>query len=115
MKIVIAILVIIVQIVAAQILGFGGAMALSAGNGLELVVFVLGDTLGVWGTGWVATRLLGSRYFARATTTRLIATITGAALGIAAILITPPLGLGQIGFPLLGALLGYYLAALIRR
>jgi hypothetical protein len=112
---VILILVIIVQFVVAQTLGFAGAMILGAVEGLELVVFVVGYSLGVWGVGWLATRLLGARYMAQATTIRLIATVIGAILGVVIIQITPPLGFVKASFPLIGAMLGYYLAAIIRR
>jgi hypothetical protein len=115
MNIVVTIIVVIVQFIVGQILGFGGASALNAGNGLELVVFVIGDTLGVWGIGALATRLLRHTYLSPATTTRLVGTVIGAAIGVGVILITPPIGLIQIGYPLIGALLGYYLAPLVRR
>lgn len=115
MHVLIVILVVIVQFIVAQFLGFGGALMLGAGNGAELVVFAVGYTLGVWGVGWAATRLLGARYSAPATAARLIGALAGAALGIIVIFATPAVGFIRASYPLIGALLGYYLAHLVRR
>ena len=112
--IVIAVLVIVLQLIAGQILGFGGAMATGAGNGWELLVFALGDTIGVWAVGALAARLQGT-FSAYPFQIRLLGTALGSALGVVAILFTPPTGLGQMLYPLAGALIGYYTPTLLMR
>lgn len=42
-------IVVAVQLIAGHVLGFGGAMAIGAGHGWELLIFVIGNTVGVWG------------------------------------------------------------------
>ncbi|MBI3959377.1 MAG: hypothetical protein HY328_11280 [Chloroflexi bacterium] len=112
--IVIAFLVIALQLIAGQILGFGVAMATGVGNGWELLVFALGDTLGVWAVGALAAQMQGT-FSARAYQMRLLGTVIGSALGVALILLTPATGFGQILYPLLGALIGYYAPAFLTR
>lgn len=114
MKIVIALVVLVLQIIVGQLLGFGGASVAGIGGGLELVVIPLGNTLGVWGVGALAA-VIQKSYKRRPYLVRLIGTAVGSAIGVAAILLTPPLGAIQIAFPLVGALVGYYVAPLIRR
>lgn len=106
MTIFLMLLTILLQLVVGQILGFGGAMALNVGNGNELVVIPIGNALGVWLVGWAMARLRGLPH---ATGIRLFGALIGGGLGAGIILITPPTGFGQLLYPLLGALLGYYL------
>jgi hypothetical protein len=112
MNIFITIIVIVLQMIVGQILGFGLASALQVGNGWELVVVPIGNTLGVWGIGAVAARLRNG-FAARPYGIRLIGTIIGSAIGVGIILLTPPMGFVELLFPLLGALLGFYLSSRI--
>ena len=114
MNIVITIVVVILQLVVGQTLGFGGALALGVGEGLELVVFVIGSVLGVWGVGAAAARLRG-QFQSSEMVARLIGAVVGSALGVGILLITPPMGFVKALLPLIGALVGYYAAAMIRR
>ena len=114
MAIVILIVTIILQLVAAQILGFGGAMALGVGDGVELFVIPVGYSLGVWGVGALAARIRG-QYQQREMMVRLVGTAVCAAVGVGLILITPAFGFGQLLFLLAGAFIGYYAAPLIRK
>ncbi|HRJ43703.1 MAG: hypothetical protein KJZ86_26620 [Caldilineaceae bacterium] len=114
LTIIIAALVLALQIVAGQILGLGGAMATGAGNGWELLLFALGDTIGVWTMGALAARLQGT-FSAYLFQIRLLGTAVGSALGVVAILITPATGFGQMLYPLAGTLIGYYTPAFLIR
>jgi hypothetical protein len=108
MKTLIQILIVILQLIAANLLGFVPAVALGVGNGWELVVFILGFSLGVWGVGALAARF--SRDFqARDQGIRLAATLLISALGVVVILLTPAIGFIRILYPLAGAFIGYYL------
>jgi hypothetical protein len=107
MQIIINIIVILLQFVAGQFLGFGTALALGVGNGWELLVIPLGNTVGVFGVGAVALWLQGERWL-RLYKIRLVGTAVGSALGAIIIRITPGTGMNQVFYPLLGALLGYY-------
>jgi hypothetical protein len=109
----ITIVIILLQFIAGQFLGFTSAYALGVGNGWELVVIPVGNTLGVWGVGAIAARLRGT-FTARQYNVRLLGTAIGSAIGVAAILLTPAIGFVQVLFPLAGAMLGYYLAPRIR-
>ncbi len=110
MDIIITIVVIVLQSVVGQILGFGIAYAFRAGNGWELVVMAIGNTLGVWSVGAIVAALRGD-LTARPYRTRLISAAVGSAIGVAIILITPAVGYIQVIFPLVGALLGFYLSS----
>ncbi len=109
MTVLISIVVVVLQYVAGQILGFGVAYAFQAGNGWELVVMPIGNTLGVWGVGAIASALRGT-FSARPYGARLLGTAVGSAIGVVIILITPATGYVQILYPLVGALLGFYLS-----
>lgn len=113
MEIVIFIVQLILQLVLAQLLGFGGANALGVGNGWELVVIPLGNVAGVWGTGAVIAWLRGK--YGEMMLVRLLGTAVCAFLGVLLILITPAFGFAQLLFPLLGAVIGYYIAPMIRK
>jgi len=108
MKTLIQILIVIFQLIAANLLGFFPAVALGVGNGWELVVFVLGFSLGVWGVGALAARLYKS-FQARDQGIRLAAALFVSALGVVVILLTPAIGFIRILYPLAGAFIGYYL------
>ena len=108
MKVLLQILVVILQLIAANLLGFALAVALGLGNGWELVVFVLGFSLGVWGVGALAARL-NKTYQSRNQFIRLAAALLLSTLGVTIILITPAIGFIRILYPLVGAFLGYYL------
>jgi hypothetical protein len=109
MQIIITVVVIVLQLIAGQLLGFGLAMGLGVGNGWELLVIPLGNTLGVWVVGALAARLRGT-FVLRRDGLRLLGAAVGSAIGVGLILLTPPWGFGQLLFPLLGALVGYYVA-----
>lgn len=111
---VIAVLVVALQLIVGQILGFGGAMALGAGRGWELLVFALGDTIGVWAVGALTAQLQG-QFRPRPFQIRLLGTAIGSAIGTALILLTSATGFGQILYPLLGALIGYYAPTFLMR
>ena len=108
MKTLIQILIVILQLIAANLLGFVPAVALGVGNGWELVAFVLGFSLGVWGVGALAARLYKS-FLARDQGIRLVAALFVSALGVVVILLTPAIGFIRILYPLAGAFIGYYL------
>jgi hypothetical protein len=108
MKVLIQILIVILQLIAANLLGFALAISLGLGNGWELVVFILGFSLGVWGVGALAARLRKT-YQARAQLIRLAATLMLSALGVLIILVTLAIGFIRILYPLGGAFVGYYL------
>ena len=109
MNILITIITVISQLIVGQILGFGVAMAVSAGNGWELVVMSIGNVIGVWGVGTLVA-VLRKSYEQRPLLIKLAGTAVGSVVGVAVILITPAIGGIQIAFPLVGAILGYYLA-----
>ncbi len=113
MNFVITIVVIVLQLIIGQILGFGLANALGVGNGWELVVIPIGNTLGVWGIGAFAAKLRKT-FVMREYWGRLIGAAIGSAIGTAVILLTPASGFVQILYPLAGAMLGYYLVHRIR-
>jgi hypothetical protein len=113
MDIIITIGVIVLQSVVGQILGFGIAFAFGVGNGWELVVIPIGNTLGVWGIGAIVAALRGT-FATRPYGARLIGTAVGSAIGVVIILITPAIGYAQVVYPLVGALLGFYLSPRIR-
>ncbi|MCP4713436.1 MAG: hypothetical protein GY869_32805 [Planctomycetes bacterium] len=112
MNILITIVVIMLQYVVGQILGFGVAFAFQAGNGWELLIMPIGNTLGVWSVGAIASALCGT-FSARSYAARLLGTAVASAIGVAIILITPATGMVQIIYPLVGALLGFYLSSRI--
>jgi len=109
MNILITFIVIMLQFVVGQILGFGVAYACKVGNGWELVVIPIGNILGVWGVGTIVT-ILKSPSLECANWIRLLGATVGSAIGVLIILITPAIGLIQAVFPLVGALLGFYFA-----
>ncbi|MCB8943606.1 MAG: hypothetical protein H6658_07615 [Ardenticatenaceae bacterium] len=104
----ISIFVIFLQFLAGQYLGFGVALAWGVGGGWELLVIPLGNTVGVFGVGAVALWLRGERW-RRLYMIRLGGTAVGSALGALLIRITPGTGYNQVLYPLVGALLGFYL------
>ena len=112
MKVLTQILIVVLQLIAANLLGFALAVALGLGNGWELVVFILGFSLGVWGVGALAARL-HKTYQARAQLIRLAATLMLSALGVLIILVTPATGFIRILYPLAGAFIGYYLPGVL--
>ena len=114
MNMIISSVVLVFQLVAGHILGFGVAFALGIGDGWELAVIPLGNTIGVWGIGAIASAL-HSTFEKRPYLVRLIGTSIGSVIGVAVILITPATGYGQVVYPLVGALLGYYLTPRIYR
>jgi hypothetical protein len=108
MKVLIQILIVILQLVAANLLGLALAVSLRLDNGWELVVFILGFSLGVWGVGALTARLRKT-YQVRAQLIRLAATLVLSAVGVLIILVTPAIGFIRILYPLSGAFVGYYL------
>ncbi len=54
MKALMVLLIAILQLIVGSMLGFAAALLLGLGNGWELVVFVVGYSLGVWGIGTLA-------------------------------------------------------------
>ncbi len=106
------IVVVILQLIAANLLGFVPVVALGVGNGWELVVFVVGFSLGVWGVGALAAGLRKT-FTTRQQAFRLAATLLLSAVGVGAILVTPAIGFIRILYPLAGAFLGYYLTPLL--
>lgn len=110
MSIIKTISVMVIQFILGQLLGFGGAMAAGVGNGWELLVIPLGNTIGVFGIGALALRLSGETRV-KTYGIHLAGTAIGSLLGVLLILVTPATGYNQILYPLLGALLGYYLLA----
>lgn len=113
MKTVFQILIVILQLIAANLLGFVPAVAFGVGNGWELVVFIIGFSLGVWGVGALAARLRKS-FHARGQGIRLVTTLLVSALGVVMILLTPAIGFVRILYPLAGAFIGYYLPGLFQ-
>jgi hypothetical protein len=113
MKTLVQILIVILQFIAANLLGFVPAVAFGVGHGWELAVFILGFSLGVWGVGALAARL--RKFFRlRDQVIRLVAALLVSALGVVAILLTPAIGFVRILYPLAGAFVGYYLPGLFR-
>ncbi|MBE2222915.1 MAG: hypothetical protein IAF02_15325 [Anaerolineae bacterium] len=112
MNIIVTLIVIVLQLFVGYAVGLGAAMALGVGNGLELLVIGVGNTLGVWGVGALAAKLRrsGISYVAS-----LLGTAVCASLGIALILLTPATGFVQLLYPLVGAVIGYYLGGWLRR
>jgi hypothetical protein len=108
MKVLFQILIVFLQLIAANLLGFATALALRLGNGWELVAFVLGFPLGVWGVGALTARLDKTSQ-ARHQPIRLAAALLLSTLGVLVILITTAIGFIRILYPLAGAFLGYYL------
>ena len=103
----------ILQLVAGHLLGFGVAYGLAIGNGWELVVIPLGNALGIWLVG-LAGRWITERRRPRDGGQRLVATLVGSGAG-AAILAVPRVAFGFEGLllPLAGGMAGYYLAGLV--
>ena len=108
MALVKAIAVILLQFVLGQLLGFGVALAAGVGNGWELLVIPAGNALGVFGIGALAL-WLGGEVRTRPYGIRLAGTAVGSLLGVILILVTPATGYNQVFYPLLGAMLGFYL------
>jgi cytochrome c biogenesis protein CcdA len=111
MKIVYQTVVVLVQLIAADLLGFVPALVFKIGNGWELICFVLGFSLGVWGVGTLAD-FIRETYQGRRQVIRLAATVLVSAIGIGILLIGPAKGFIGILLPLAGAFIGYYLSAL---
>jgi len=114
MKIMMQIIILVLQFLAANLLGFVPAVAIGIGNGWELLVFILGFSLGVWGVGALAARWRKS-YQARSQGIRLLTTLLFCGLGVAVILLTPAIGFIRILYPLAGAFIGYYLPGLFQK
>lgn len=66
----------------------------------------------MWGVGALAAKL---RQSAKSYLATLLGTAVGASLGVALILLTPAIGLGQLLYPIVGALGGYYVGGWLRR
>lgn len=107
MNILLTIVIIVLQFVVGHILGFGLAIATGAGNGWELVIMPLGQTVGVWGIGTLAAALRGG-ITARSAALTFAGAAVGSAIGVMIIRVTPAIGFIQILYPLLGALTGFY-------
>jgi hypothetical protein len=111
MKILMQILVVILQLAIGSMLGFVSAIVLGIGNGWELLVFVIGYSLGVWGVGTLAARMLNV-FPAGNLWLRLVVTLICSGLGVLVLWVTPPAGFIKALYPLIGAVVGYYLPAL---
>jgi hypothetical protein len=96
------------QLIIGSLLGFAGALLLEVGNGWELVVFVIGYTLGVWGTDALASGLRGTS-LRNDRWIRLGTTEGVSSLGMLVLLATPAIGFIKSVYPLVGAMIGYYL------
>ncbi len=107
MKMLMVLLIAILQLIVGSLLGFTGALLLGVGNGWELVVFVAGYSLGVWGTGTLANLRLG--YTRRLRWIRLGTTLIVSIVGVLVLLATAPIGFVKALYPLFGALIGYHL------
>ena len=94
------VLTVIVQFIAAWILGFAVPWFLGIANGLELIAIPIGMALGVWLAGLIAYP---------ANKKQFIFALLVAAIG-AVILAIPNIAFGFIGLllPLIGAFAGYY-------
>ncbi len=112
MNIIITIIIVVLQFIVGYLLGFVTAMVVGVGNGWELVVIGVGNTIGVWGVGTLAAKL---RKSSTSMGTNLLGTAVCTTLGIALILLTPATGAAQLLYPLLGALIGYYLAGWLQK
>ena len=108
MQIAVTVIAVILQFVVGQYLGFGVVLGLGIGGGWELLVIPVGNMVGVFGVGAVAMWLRGERW-RRLYMIRLVGTAVGSAFGAILIRITPGTGMNQVFYPLVGALLGYYL------
>ena len=108
MKLVKFMIVVLLQINAAWVLGFVGALLLGIGNGWELPYFAISFALAVWSVGTLADRMTGvlDRQKLRV---RFVGALIGAGLGAAT------LALPAVAFGFGGALLGYYGAGWIKR
>ncbi|MEM7532519.1 MAG: hypothetical protein AAF639_10100 [Chloroflexota bacterium] len=111
-RILITCITLTLQLLIGQLLGFGGAMALGVGDGVELFVIPIGNVIGVWGVGALA-ELLQRTFDKQSSLVRFISTAIGGAAGVGLILITPATGLAQVLYSLLLALLGYYIAPVL--
>ncbi|MCP4168873.1 MAG: hypothetical protein GY759_23665 [Chloroflexi bacterium] len=110
MNVILRIIIITLQIVIGQLLGFVPAYMLGVGDGWELVVIALGYVVGVWGVGTVA-EILRRQFSIDQVVASLLGTFIGSFLGVLLILITPAFGFAQLLMPLTGAVLGYYIAS----
>lgn len=113
MKALMVLLIAILQLIVGSLLGFAAALLLGVGNGWELVVFVVGYSLGVWGIGTLASLRIGSTRNQR--WVRLGTTSIGSTVGVLVLLATTPIGFVKAVYPLFGALIGYYLPSLFIR
>lgn len=103
----------VLQVIAAHLLGFGVAYGLAIGNGWELVAIPLGNTAGIWLVGLAGSWVIERRR-PRAAGRRLLATLIGSGAG-AAVLAVPGvvLGFGGLLLPLLGGLVGFHAVGVI--
>ena len=113
-NILLRIVIVFLQLFSGLLLGWVPAYGLGIGNGWELVAIAIGNTLGIWGIGVLAATLRG-RFVTHQAIISLIGTLVGALIGVLIILITPAIGFIQLLYPLIGALVGYYVAALLSR
>jgi hypothetical protein len=98
--------VILGQVVAGWLIGFGAAFGGGVGDGWELVVIPLGNALGVWVVGVLAARRDGGF---DPLATRALGAVLGGLAGSLLIVVLPGSGYEQLLLPMGGALLGYYL------
>ena len=113
-NIVFRIIILFLQLVVGLLMGGVPAYGLGIGNGWELVAIALGNTLGIWGIGAIGATLR-RRFVRDQAIISLIGSLVGALVGVLLILITPAIGFIQLLYPLIGALFGYYVAALLSR
>ena len=113
-KILWRIVIILLQLFIGLLLGWFPAFVLGIGNGWELVAIAIGNTLGVWGIG-VAGAAMRKRFENHQAIMSLIGALVGSLVGVLVILITPAIGFIQLLYPLVGALVGFYVAAFLAR
>jgi uncharacterized membrane protein len=106
--------IIFLQLFVGLLLGWIPAYGLGIGNGWELVAIAIGNTLGIWGVG-VLGAILRRRFVTYQAIVGLIGTFVGSLIGVLVILMTPAIGFIQLLYPLICALVGYYVAVFLSR